>query len=252
MPPEGDAEMQPAPTNDSKHPEPPDTHPETHLQSGTGEHCEDVPMECVATALDPVDDNTHSSDKDSQQDNDTTHGRNPLAADNNLAMANLGQNQSSEPGQHAHDGLTNNPSSPKAKHLHHNANTPTDHNDVANVGYPRLCDTSQSTAQAHFVPKTTVQPLLLDCPTQRNDVIHRPTHTHSMPQATGPLNPPACIVNDSTSKQQDHSDNLALKVGSPTQKSRQTSRQTSRSKDEHRRVPNQPPETVLCRLSATR
>ena len=82
-------------------------------------------MECVATALDPVDDNTHSSDKDSQQDNDTTHGHNPLAADNNLAMANLGQNQSSEPGLHAHDGLTNNPSPPEAKHLHHNANMPT-------------------------------------------------------------------------------------------------------------------------------
>ena len=80
--------MQPAPTNDSKHPEP----LETHLQSDTGERCEDVPMECVATALDPVDDNTHSPDKDSQQDNDTLHGHNPLASDNNLAMANLGQN----------------------------------------------------------------------------------------------------------------------------------------------------------------
>ena len=60
-----------------------------------------------------------------------------------------------------------------------------------------------------------------------------------MPQATGPLNPPACIANDSTPKQQEHSDNLTLKVGLPTQKSRQTSKQTSRSKDEHRSVPNQ-------------
>ena len=62
-PPEGDIEMQPAPTNNNKHPEP----PEMHLQAGTGEHCEDVPMECVATALDPVDDDTHSSDKELQQ-----------------------------------------------------------------------------------------------------------------------------------------------------------------------------------------
>ena len=160
IPPEGDIEMQPAPTNNSKHPEP----PETHLQSDTGEHCEDVPMECVATALDPVDDSTHSPDKDSQQDNDTLHGHNPLASDNNLAMANLDQNHPREPGQHAHDGITNNLSSPKVKHLHHNTSTPTDHKDVANVGYPRLCDTSQSTAQAHFVPKATVQPLLLGLP----------------------------------------------------------------------------------------
>ena len=73
MHPEGDVEMQPVQTNDSKHPKP----PETHLQSDTGENCEDVPMECVATVLDPVDDNTHNSDKDSQHDNDTTHGRSP-------------------------------------------------------------------------------------------------------------------------------------------------------------------------------
>ena len=239
--PEGDVEMQPAQTNDSKHLKP----PETHLQSDTGEHCEDVPMECVATALDPVDNNTHSSDKDSQEDNDTTHGRNPLAADNNLAMANLGQNQSSEPGQHAHDGLTNNPSSPKAKHLHHNANTPTDHNDVANVGYPRLCDTSQSTAQTNLVPKATVQPLQLDCPTQRNDSLHSPTHTHATPQDTRLANLPTCIADDSTPKQQDHSGNFSLKAGLPTPKSRQTSRQTNRSHDEHRNGPNQPLETVL-------
>ena len=240
-PPEGDIEMQPAPTNNSKHPEP----PETHLQTGTGEHCEDVPMECVATALDPVDDNTHSSDKESHQHDNALHGHNPLASENNLAMANLDQNHPREPGQHAQDGIANNLSSPKVKQLHHNTGTPTDHEDVANVGYSRLCDTSQSTAQAHFVPKATVQPLLLDCPNQRNDATHRPTRTHSIPQATEPLNPPACIANDSAPKQQDHSDNLTLKVGLPTQKSRQTSKQTSRSKDEHRSVPNQPPETVL-------
>ena len=160
-------------------------------------------------------------------------------------MANLDQNHPREPGQHAQDGIANNLSSPKVKHLHHNTGTPTDHEDVANVGYSQLCDTSQSTALAHFVPKATVQPLLLDCPNQRNDATHRPTRTHSIPQATKPLNPPACIANDSAPKQQDHSDNLTLKVGLPTQKSRQTSKQTSRSKDEHRSVPNQPPETVL-------
>ena len=97
----------------SKHPEP----PETHLQADTGEHSEDVPMECVATALDPVDDNTHSSDKDSKQDNDTLHGHNSLASDNNLAVANPDQNHPHEPGQHAQNGITNNLSSPKVKHL---------------------------------------------------------------------------------------------------------------------------------------
>ena len=66
-PPEGDIEMQPAPTNNNKHPEP----PVMHLQASTGEHSEDVPMECVATALDPVDDDTHSSDKELQQHDDT-------------------------------------------------------------------------------------------------------------------------------------------------------------------------------------
>ena len=218
--------------------------PNTHLQADTGEHGEDVPMECVATALDPVDDTTHNSDKDSKQNDDTLHGHNSLASNNNLAVANPDHNHPYEPGQHAQNGITNNLSSPKVKHLHHNS-TPTDHQDVANAGYPRLCDTPQSIAQAHFAPKTTVQLSLLDCPTQRNDDIHRPTHTHSMPQATGPLNSPACTVNDSTSKQQDHSGNLSLKAGLPTQKSRQTSRQTSRSHDEHRNGPNQPLETVL-------
>ena len=53
------------------------------------------------------------------------------------------------------------------------------------------------------------------------------------------------IADDSTFKQQDHSGNLSLTAGLPTQKSRQTSRQTSRSHDEHRNGPNQPLETVL-------
>ena len=102
----------------------------------------------------------------------------PFVSNNNLAMANLDQNHPREPGQHAQNGITTNLSSPKVKHLHHNTGTPTDHEDVANVGYSRLCDTSQSTAQAHFVPKATVQPSLLDCPTQRNDATPQ---THSYP-----------------------------------------------------------------------
>ena len=111
--------MQPAPTNNNKHPEP----PEMHLQADTGEHCEDVPMECVATALDPVDDDTHSSDKELQQHDNTLHGHNPLASDNNLAMTNLDQNHPLEPEQHAHDGITNNLGPPKEKHVHHNTGT---------------------------------------------------------------------------------------------------------------------------------
>ena len=240
-PPEGDIEMQPAPTNHCKHPEP----PRAHLQASIGEHSEDVPMECVATALDPTDDNTHSLDKESQRHDNTPHGHNPLASDNNLAMANLDQTHPHEPGQHAQDSNTNNLSSPKVKHLHRNTGTPTDHEDVANVGYSRLCDTPQSTAQAHGVSKATVQPVLLDCTTQRKDATDRPACTHSIPLATGPLNSPACIANDSTPEQQDHSDKLSSKVGLPAQKSRQTSKQTSRSKAEHKSVPHQPPETVL-------
>ena len=241
IPPEGDIEMQPAPTNNSKHPEP----PETHHQAAAGEHCDDVPMECVATALDPVDDDTHSSDKESRQLVNTLHGHSPVASNSNLAKANLDQNHHREPGQNTQDGITSSPSSPKVKHLHQNAGMPADHEDVANVGYSRLCDTSQPTAQAHFVPNATVQPSLMDCPTQRKDATHRPTHTHSMPQAAKSLKPPAYIANDPTPKQQDHSDNLTLQVGLPAHKSQQISKQTSRSKDEHRGTPNQPPETIL-------
>ena len=240
-PPEGDIEMQPAPTNNNKHPEP----PVMHLQASTGEHSEDVPMECVATALDPVDDDTHSSDKELQQHDDTPHGHNSITSDNNLAMTNLDQNHPLEPEQHAHDDITNNLGPPKEKHVHHNTGTLANQEDVANVGHSRLCDTSRSTTQTHSVSKTTAQPSLLDCPTQYKDATHRSTHTHLMPQATGSINSPACTANDSTFKQQDHSNNLTSKIGLPTQSSRQTSKQTSRSKDEHKSVPNQPPETIL-------
>ena len=240
-PPEDDIEMQPAPTNDNKHPEPPGM----HLQAGTGEHCEDVPMECVATALDPVDDDTHSPDKELQPQNNTLHGHNPLASDNNRALTNLDQNHPPEPEQHAQDNVTNNLGSPKEKHVHCNTDTPANQDDVANVGHSRLCDTSESTAQTHFVSKTTAQPLLSDCPTQHKDATQRSTHTHLMPQATGSINSPVGTANDSTPKKQDHPDNLTSKIGLPSQKISQTSKQTNRGKDEHKSVSNQPPETIL-------
>ena len=78
------------------------------------------------------------------------------------------------------------PAAPNAEHVHHNANTLTDHKDVANVGYPRLCDTPQSTAPANLAPEATVEPLQLDRPTQRHDATQRPTRTHLIPQDTSP------------------------------------------------------------------
>ena len=86
--------MQPAPTNHGKPPEP----PETHHQAPVGEHCDDVPMECIATALDPVDDDTGSSDKESRQLVNTLHGHSLVASNSNFAKDNLDQTHHSEPG----------------------------------------------------------------------------------------------------------------------------------------------------------
>ena len=238
IPPEGDIEMQPAPTNHSKPPEP----PETHHQAPAGEHCDDVPMECIATALDPVDDDTGSSDKESRQLVNTLHGHSPVASNSNLAKDNLDQTHHSEPGQNTQNGIMSSPNSPKMKHLHQNAGMPTDHEDVANVGYSRLCDTSQP---EKFIPNATVQLSLMNCPAQRKDATHGPTHTHSMPQAAQSLKPPTNIAKDPTPKQQDQSGNLTSQVGLPAHKSQETSKQASHNKNEHKGTPNQPPGTIL-------
>ena len=238
IPPEGDIEMQPAPTNHSKPPEP----PETHHQAPAGEHCDDVPMECIATALDPVDDDTGSSDKESRQLVNTLHGHSPVASNSNLAKDNLDQTHHSEPGQNTQNGIMSSPNSPKMKHLHQNAGMHTDHEDVANVGYSRLCDTSQP---EKFIPNATVQLSLMNCPAQRKDATHGPTHTHSMPQAAQSLKPPTNIAKDPTPKQQDQSGNLTSQVGLPAHKSQETSKQASHNKNEHKGTPNQPPGTIL-------
>ena len=118
-------------------------------------------MECIATAIDPVDDDTGSSDKESRQLVNTLHGHSPVASNSNLAKDNLDQTHHSEPGQNTQNGIMSSPNSPKMKHLHQNAGMHTDHEDVANVGYSRLCDTSQP---EKFIPNATVQLSLMNCP----------------------------------------------------------------------------------------
>ena len=111
--------MLPAQADDTNHLK----HHETHHQPATREHCDDVSMECDATAIDPEDDNTHDSARDSQHNNDNTDGRSTPIIGSNLTMANSSQNKSLQPGQHTRDGHASNPSASNAVHLHHNAGT---------------------------------------------------------------------------------------------------------------------------------
>ena len=153
-------------------------------------------------------------------------------------MANLDQNYLANQDNMPRMALRTTPV-PKVKHLHHNTGTPLITKKSPTWG-THGCVTLPDLLPGPFCPQSHCTTSLLDCPIQRNDATHRPTRTHSMPQTTGPLNPPAYLANDSTPKQQDHSDNLTGKVGLPTPKSRQTSKQTSRSKDEHRYLVGHP------------
>ena len=102
-------------------------------------------------------------------------GHNPLASDNNLAMANLDQNHPHEPGQHAQDSNTSNLSSPKVKHLHLNTGTPTNHEDVANVGYSRLCDTPNLLPRLIVSPKPLYNPYYWTAPLSEKMLLTNPS-----------------------------------------------------------------------------
>ena len=236
--------MLPAQADDTNHPK----RHETHHQPATHEHCEDVPMECVATAIDPEDDNTHDPARDSQHNNGNTDGRSTLIVDSNLAMANSSQNKSLQPGQHTRDGHTSSPSTSNAVHLHHNAETLTDHNDVANVGYPRLSDTPHITSPVNPAPVAAVEPLQPDNTTKEIDASQRPTHTPAIPHDANPTDFADNIANHSTAKHltlKDHFDSRSQQSGPPAQKCRQSSRQTSRISNGPKTGVGQSPETVL-------
>ena len=242
--PESDVEMVPAQTDDTKHPK----RQETHNQPATREHCEDVPMECVATVLDPEDDNTHDPARDSQHNNDNTDGHSTPIADSNLATANPLHNQSLQPEHHTRDGHARSPITPNAVHLHHKANGLTDHQEVANVGYPRLSNTLHSIAPANLTPFATVEPLQPDQPDKGNDAPQRPTRTCAIPQDANPIGLADSIAGDSTSKYitpKDHSCSISKTASLPAQKCRQSNRQTSRSNNGLKNGSGQPTETVL-------
>ena len=242
--PESDVEMLPAQADDTNHPK----HHETHHQLATREHCDDVPMECEATAIDPEDDNTHDSARDSQHNNDNTDGRSTPIIDSNLAIANSSQDKSLQPGQHTRDGHASNPNTSNAVHLHHNAETLTDHQDVANVGYPRLSNTHHIASPGNPAPVAAVEPLQPDNTTKEINVPQRPTHTPTIPHDANPADFAENTANDSTAKHltlKDHFDSRSQQSGPPAQKCRQSSRQTSRISNGPKTGVGQSPETVL-------
>ena len=191
---------------------------------------------------------THDSARDSQHNNDNTDGGSTPIIGSNLTMANSSQNKSLQPGQHTRDGHASNPSASNAVHLHHNAETLTDHKDVANVGYPRLSNTHHSTSPVNPAPVAAVEPLQPDNTTKEINAPQRPTHTPAIPHDANPTDFAENTANDSTAKHltlKDHFDSRSQQSGPPAQKCRQPSRQTSRISNGPKTGVGQSPETVL-------
>ena len=206
--PESDVEMLPAQADDTNHPK----HHGTHHQQATRERCDDVSMKCEATAIDPEDNNTQDSVKDSQHNNDNTDDHNTPIIDINLTMSNSLQDKPPQPRQHTLDGHANNISTSNAAQLHQSEKTLTDHKDVANVGYPRLSDTHHFSSPANPAPVAAVGLLQPDSTTMKVNAPQQPTHSPTIPYDANPTDSADNTAKESTAKQstlKDHFDSLS-------------------------------------------
>ena len=242
--PESDVEMLPAQADDTNHPK----HHETHHQQATRERCDDVSMECEATVIDPEDNNTQDSVRDSQHNNDNTNDHNTPIIDTNLTMSNSLQDKPPQPRQHTRDGHASNIITSNAAQLHQSAKTLTDHKDVANVGYPRLSDTHHFSSPANPAPVAAVGLSQPDSTTMKVNAPQQPTHSPAIPYDANPTDSAENTAKESTAKQstlKDHFDSLSPQSGPPAQKCRQSSPQTSRITNGPKAGVGQSSETII-------
>jgi hypothetical protein len=117
---------------------------EQHHYQAACEQSEDVHMECKATAIDSDGNSPHETTRASQQTNDNIHDQNTSAAIVDLAKNTSLQHNISPPKQDVHNNhrsSTNDVTDGKSQPT---VGTPENHNDVTNVGSPRLVNAHQS------------------------------------------------------------------------------------------------------------
>ena len=180
MPPESDVEMVPVKVNDTGNPK----HNEKHHYQVTREHCEDVHMECNATAIDSEGNSAPETTRASQQTNDNVNEQNTPTVNVNLAKASSPRHNIPRPKQDARSDHVSNTNTVKSGQSQPTVETLDNHIDVTNVGCPRLVNVHQAgTPDTSAIAANAGSPRL-DSVMSETNPINQPTPASAMCNTT--------------------------------------------------------------------
>ena len=117
---------------------------EQHHHQAACEQSEDVHMECKATAIDSDANSPHETTRASQQTNDNVHDHNTSDANVDLAKNTSLQHNISPPKQDVHNNHLSSTNAVTGGQSQLTVGTLENHNEVTNVGSPRLVNAHQS------------------------------------------------------------------------------------------------------------
>ena len=223
MPPESDVEMVPVKVNDTGNPK----HNEKHHYQVTREHCEDVHMECNATAIDSEGNSAPETTRASQQTNDNVNEQNTPTVNVNLAKASSPQHNIPRPKQDARSDHVSNTNTVKSGQSQPTVETLDSHIDVTNVGCPRLVNVHQAgTPDTSAIAANAGSPRL-DSVMSETNPINQPTPASAMCNTTNSPTTANTTTNVSTAAElapKDRPSGHLAQSSPPEKKCRQPSR----------------------------
>ena len=140
MPLDSDTEMAPVQVIDTGNPK----QGEQHHHQAACEQSEDVHMECEATAIDSDGNTPHETTRAPQPNNDNGHDHNTSAANVDLTKNSPLQHNNSPPKQDVRNNHLSSTNTVTGGQSQLTVGTFENHNEVANVGSPRLVNAHQS------------------------------------------------------------------------------------------------------------
>ena len=157
---------------------------EKHHYQATCEHPEDVHMECKATSIDSDGNSTHETTRASQQTNGNVHDQNTPTANVNLAKAFSPQHKISPPKQDARSNHLSNTNAVTSGQSQPTVETLDNHNEVTNVGYPRLVNIHQADYPDTSAIAANAGSPRLDSVVSETNPTNQPTPTSAMCNTT--------------------------------------------------------------------
>ena len=179
MPLDSDTEMAPVQVIDTGNPK----QGEQHHHQVACEQSEDVHMECKATAIDSDGNTPHETTRAPQPTNDNVHDHNTSAANVDLTKNTPLQHNNSPPKQDVHNNHLSSTNTVTGGQSQLTVGTFENHNEVTNVGSPRLVNAHQSKYPDTSAIAANAGSPRLDKVFSENNPANQPTPTYTKSNA---------------------------------------------------------------------